>query len=356
MKACIFVGLLVAFVSGCTQPDQRDGSDAPVTIPKVRVQEIHKQPWTESVTTYGVIESAEEIELTSRVAAEVKAVHFAEGVAVKEGDLLLEYDSEAQQLRVEKAEVAVEEARLRLEDARKQLDRSRALFADGSIAQQELDNAELLVDTSATQYEDSLAAQSLARKDLKDTKITSPVDGMVQTRNAHPGEMVVPGSLLGRIEANETVRVVTFVGERVINFLRVDMPARVTSQGVRGRVYDGRIESIQPKADPETGNFNVRIALPNNDGMLKPGMTASVTLEGIVYEDVMLVPDTAVVSRNRKRVLYRVVDNVAEEVEPVLAVFYGDRVPVVHGLSQGDRLIVSGLEHVIDGSLIDVID
>jgi hypothetical protein len=83
-------------------------------------------------------------------------------------------------------------------------------------------------------------------------------------------------------------------------------------------------------------------------------MTAVVTLKGLELKDTLLIPDTAVVDRNRKRVVYLAKQDHAEEVTPVLAATTSDLLPVIHGLSAGDRLIVEGLKNVVDGTTIEV--
>jgi membrane fusion protein (multidrug efflux system) len=162
----------------------------------------------------------------------------------------------------------------------------------------------------------------------------------------------MPGQQLALIQTVDTVRVTTFVSEKDINALRVGGEARVTTPGVRGKEYAARIESLGAKADSATGNFTVRLALRNEDGLLRDGMTARVHLQGLQYPDALLVPDTAVVDRNRRRVVYKVVNGKAVEVAPVLAATVGDLIPVLDGLQAGDRIIVEGLEGVVDGSLL----
>ena len=103
-----------------------------------------------------------------------------------------------------------------------------------------------------------------------------------------------------------------------------------------------------------TGNFPVRLAVSNKEGLLRPGMAARVELRGIQHAGALLLPASALVDRKRRRVAYRVVDGMAEEVEPVVAATTGDRLPVLRGLRQGDRVIVSGLEWVTDGAEVQI--
>jgi membrane fusion protein (multidrug efflux system) len=115
------------------------------------------------------------------------------------------------------------------------------------------------------------------------------------------------------------------------------------------------IESVGIKADPGTGNFTVKLTIQNKDGLLRDGMTATAELQGIEYPEALLVPESAVVDRNRHRVVYKVVDNRAVEVQPVFRASMREHIPVLDGLESGDILIVSGMENVIDGAEIEIL-
>ena len=169
-----------------------------------------------------------------------------------------------------------------------------------------------------------------------------------------PGETVLAGDALARVQAAGSVRVVTFVTEKDINALRVGSPALVTTPGVRGREYSARVDQVGFKADARTGNFPVKLALPNEDGLLRDGMTARVVLQGLAYEDALLVPRAALVDRDRRRVIFKAVGGRAVEVEPILAADIGDDLPVLDGLVAGDVVIVEGLDTVSDGARISV--
>jgi membrane fusion protein (multidrug efflux system) len=113
---------------------------------------------------------------------------------------------------------------------------------------------------ATARYEDALAAQRLAERELTESRVLSPVSGIVDRRLVETGETVMPGQLLGSVQVVDRVRVRVHVGEREVNDLRVGAVAEVRSAGVPGRVYQARIEAVGIKADPQTGNFPVKVA------------------------------------------------------------------------------------------------
>ncbi len=84
-------------------------------------------------------------------------------------------------------------------------------------------------------------------------------------------------------------------------------------------------------------------------------MTTRVKLQGKQYQDAIWIPDNAFVDRNRRRVVYKVVDGMATEVEPVIAFFNEERIHVLSGLQAGDQLIINGLSNIKNGSKVKVI-
>jgi len=331
---------------------------APAFAP-VQVLELRPRDWQQTIEVYGVIEAVEEVVVGVEFAGTVTAVHFREGQRVKRGDVLLELDDRKRRLRLQRARSQVDSAAAALQEARSTLKRRRGLVAKAAVSRELLENSEVAVRRAAAAHDDALAALALAQREVDDSKVLSPVEGVIGRRGVEAGEVVLPGARLATIQVVDQVRILTFVSERDVNHLRVGSRARVSSPGVRGRGFEADVVSVGVKADPRTGNFRVKLSLGNADGLLRPGMTARVTLNGLLERDRLLIPDTAVVDRNRRKVVY-VLDrrdgrNVAREVHPLLRATAGDQLPVIDGLVAGDRLIVSGLEALVDGSPVELV-
>jgi membrane fusion protein (multidrug efflux system) len=352
----LVLGLLIFGLAGCgNRPPARE-EEPEARIAEVEVSILEQQPWVETINSFGAIEAAEEIVVTTDFSERVKRVRFAEGDRVKAGQLLIELDSRKAKLRVTQSRTALEETKATLANARKTLKRREVLFARGNISQSKLEEAQLAAKTGKAHHDDALAAVQLAERELADRKIISPVGGLVEKRSVNPGETVMSGAPLAVIQAVDAMQVVTYVTEKDINHLRLGSEAKVTTPGVQGRTYTGRIESLGAKANPSTGNFSVKLTILNAEGLLRPGMTARVWLQGTQYQDAILLPDSALVDRNRHRVAYKVVAGKAVEVEPLIALSTVDRVHILSGLQAGDQLIVEGLANVVDGTPVKVIE
>jgi RND family efflux transporter MFP subunit len=352
---------LVALAAATALPGCPEGTPEQPAAPEPRIPQVHTlilepQTWRQTLEAYGAVEPAEDVAITVDFSAPVTAVHFEEGQRVEQGQLLVELDSRKRDLRLAQAATAVEETRAGLEEARRDLERRRGLADSGAISREVLDRAEIALRRATARYEDALAAHRLAERELTESRVVSPVSGIVDRRSVEPGETVMPGQLLGSIQAVDRVRVHVYVGEREVNDLRVGAGAEVRSAGAPGRIFRAKIEAVGIKADPRTGNFPVKLTLPNENGQLRPGMTARVRLQGLTHSGTLLIPDNALVDRRRRRVVYVVRDGTAVEVEPLLRASVAEYIPVLEGLKAGDRLVVAGMEQLADGSPVDVIE
>ncbi len=343
--AVLALSLLIA----CGGTDE-ERVDEGTRIAQVRTVVLEPETWTESIRTYGTFEAAEEVSLSVDFSATARRVHFRDGDRIAAGELLVELDRKERELVVTRAQKNVEDLKAQLDRARGELRRSEDLYVRDAISREELDRIRAEKQSLSARYGEALAGERFAQRELEETTLISPVSGRVARRLVEPGETVLPGQVLGVVQAVDTLRVVSFVSEKNINALRVGSPARVTTPGVRGQVFPARIESLGAEADPRTGNFTVKLTVENDGGLLRAGMTARVELEGLEYENALLIPAAATVDRNRRRVVFTVVDGKAVEVEPVLAATLGERIPVLDGLEAGAVLIVDGMADLVDGS------
>jgi membrane fusion protein (multidrug efflux system) len=348
--------LVSTLLTSCSEeaPEQPIASEP--RTPKVKILNLEPHTWQQTLEAYGVVESAEDVAITVDFSAQVSAVYFEEGQRVEQGRLLIELDSRKRDLRLAQAKTAVEETRAGLEEARHDLQRRRGLAESGAVSREVLDRSEIALRRATARYEDAMAAHRLAERELTESRILSPVSGIVDRKAVEQGETVMPGQFLGSVQTVDRVRVRVYVSEREVNDLRVGARAEVRSASVPGSIFQAKVEAVGIKADPKTGNFAVKLTLANEDGLLRPGMTTRVRLQGLTHSEALLIPDDALVDRRRRRVVYVVRDGQAVEVEPLLRASVAEHIPVIEGLKPGDQLVVAGMEQLVDGSPVDVIE
>jgi membrane fusion protein, multidrug efflux system len=342
-------------LGACSEAPEPISDDAkPQHRVEVTVEELRPLNWQTTVSTFGVVEALEEVNVAAELFGTVSAVHVNEGDRVKLGQLLLELDPQKRQLAVQQMNQQVQHAEAALKEARQKLQRRRNLAAQETISKEVLDTAQLAVELATAAYQQVLASAELAKRELADTRIFSPTDGLVDIRAVEVGEPVQVGASLITLQAVQGMRVQTWVSEADIAHIRAGDPARVTVSGIAGREYAANTEWVGVNADPATGNFPVKLILSGETDALRPGMTASVELQGISVPDALLLPETALVDRNRRRVVFVVEDGVAQLREPLLAAGFSNRLQILDGLAAGDKVVVAGHADLLDGDAVVV--
>jgi RND family efflux transporter MFP subunit len=350
---------LTLVLGACSEepaPAAEESTVAPVV--NVTVQKLKTQVWQGSIRTFGVVEAQEEVNVAAELSGTVETVHVNEGDRVKIGQLLLELDSQKQGLALQQAGQQVNGARAALDEARLKLQRRRNLSEQETISKEVLDNALLAVDAATATYQQALVSQQLAERELADTRIFSPTAGLVDIQAVEVGEAVMVGASLITLQAMQGLRVHTWVSEADIRHIRAGGKARVIASGLAGREFRGSIEWVGVSADPDTGNFPVKLILTDETDTLRPGMTATAVLEGINIPDVLLLPESALVDRDRRRVVFIVeqdgLQNIARLREPLLAAGFGHRLHILDGVAPGDLVVTSGQRQLLEGTTVNI--
>lgn len=356
----IVMGLFAALsMTACRKPAPVRQADAEPDVAKVQVHEIRPRTWRQTIRTFGRIEAAEKVTISAEISGKVNEVLFEEGDQIQGGQKLVSFDLSESRMQLKQAEGNLSGVTARLNEARTMLARREDLYKQRAIAKEQLEAARTNVAALEATFAQLSVGRNLARHNIKRAQLHSPVSGTVVSRNVDTGEVALPGQTLAVIHVTDTMRVTTWVTQEEINTVRTGIECEVTTTGVRGRTWKAHVESVGNESDPVTGNFPVRLTVNNADGLLKAGMSAMVTLTGLETNDAIVIPESAIVDRNRKRVVYRVEEDKAREVEPVLAAgsagATGSIRQVLHGLNVGDRLIVGGIDNVSDGSPVEVI-
>lgn len=291
---------------------------------------------------------------------------------------------------VAQARAGVDELKAGLALREWKLEATKKLFEDDTISEDELRDARLAVRASELLLDAAKAALALveagpreeqveqARAQLKQLEaevslleeekrrytIVAPFTGWIVAEHAEKGQWLSPGSPVAEIVALDEVDVVVDVVEDFVGRLREGMPARVTIEAIRGKVFTGKIHRIVPSADLRGRTFPVKIRLPNpREGdviALKAGMFASATLAVDEARPALLVPKDAIVLGGIAPILVWVVDaetSTAQLVPVQLGVAVDDKVQVIGPLQPGMQVVTVGNERIMfPGQPLQVIE
>jgi HlyD family secretion protein len=179
---------------------------------------------------------------------------------------------------------------------------------------------------------------------LNQAKIIAPFDGTVTNTNPIVGDKVSSGDVAFRVDNLSRLLVDLAISEVDINSVQLDQPVTVTFDSVQGKTYSGKVVKISGAGDVTSSgvNFTVTVALTEFDDLVRPGMTAAVTITVREVKDALLIPNRAVRQADNKRVVYVLKDGLAVPVEVRIGAMSDTVSEVVGGdLKEGDLIITN---------------
>lgn len=312
------------------------GGGMPVPVITTRIE---PQTFVDRFTAIGTARANESITVTSRTASVVTRIKFEEGEQVSAGDVLVELDT-----RQEQANLSLAEAQLA--QAESQYRRSEKLAETNIVSAADLDQLQANLKVARAQVR---GAQ--ARLDM--LYIRAPFDGTVGLRQVSLGDLVGPETPITTLDDTSTIKLEFSVPETFLGELQPGNSVNAQSPVYPGREFTGRIASIDTRVDPVSRSVTIIATIPNEDNALKPGMFLTVGVERR-RDNVLLVPEEALVPRQGRQYVFVVEDGKAWEREVDL----GGRAPglaeVQGGISPGSVVITEGTQRVRDGSAVQV--
>lgn len=337
---------------------------APVSVAAVVQREV--ATWDEFS---GRLEAVERVDIRSRVAGAVQAVHFREGMLVKKGDLLISIDPAPYVAEVERAEAQVVAAQARLTNGRSEHDRARRLWDERAIAQREFDervNALREADANLRAAEAYLQSTQL---NLDYTQVRAPVAGRVGRLEITVGNLVAAGPgapVLTTLVSVSPIYASFDADEQVVTrALRQlpggagaraqlhQIPVEMSIATAPDTVFKGRLQLVDNQVNARSGTVRVRAVFDNTDGALIPGQFARVRMGQAKSAPALLVNERAVsTDQSKKFVMVVNADNKAEYREITLGAAVDGLRIVTAGLEPGERIIVNGLQRVRPGAQV----
>jgi RND family efflux transporter MFP subunit len=283
----------------------------------------------------------------SEVSGKIIRINRDIGDAVDTKDIIAVIDDNVPRSNYEHAKAQVLSAETNLKIARLNLQSDEELFNNGDISDLEYQNSLLAVKTAEANYQSATASLSRLEKTYNDTRIISPIKGLISRKYVDTGTMVTNNMPVYRVVDLSTLKLRAGVPQEIISRVKRNNQADITISGLNNRRFTGFVHSISPQADEQTGAFMVEIHIKNTpDHQIKAGMTAKVDL--MVREDTnrLVIPDYAVVMKNGNNYLYRLNNGRAYLTQLIAGETIGGHIVVLEGVADGDTIAVVGMKNL----------
>lgn len=360
---------------GAEEPKGKPAGPAPR---EVKVTPAVERTVARTVSATGTLAADDQVVLGTKVAGRLAEITVDLGTRVKRGQIVGKLDQSDFKLRVEQAEAALQQARVRLglsptgsdervdpehtaivrqaramlDDARLTRDRSVRLAQQELIARAQLDSAEAALQVSEGRYQDAIeevrnrqaviaqrrSELDMARQQLADTVIVSPLDGGVSLKQASVGEYLSAGAPIATLVRVHPLRLRVPVPEREGAGVRTGHAVTLTVEG-DATLYRGRVVRLSPIVQEQNRTLLVEAEVPNERGFLRPGSFARVEIMTEVSQPVVTVPATAIIVFAGVEKVLVVRQGKTAEVRVTTGRRLGPDVEIVEGLKRGDPVV-----------------
>ncbi len=349
----VFVNLLLVGLVGCSEEEVV----VEELLPSVSVVPIVAMDLQEDVRASGELKARLHTVIAAEVAGRVTGLAVDEGGSAKEGAVVIELDPARRKLDLAAARAQLAQAQANARNETSQAKRIRKLRSESVASIQQLEEAETMLLLAESSVRKEEAAVGVARRAVSDANVSAPFSGVVARRYVQLGEFVQVGTPLFELVSLDLMDAEFSLTELDTERVRLGQPVTISVGAFRDRSFEGKVSFVAPTVDPGTRTLRIKADVDNAEGLLRPGLFARVSLGVDRRENVLMVPEEAILQRAGGASIYRIVDgDKVERVQVVTGVQSGDQVEVRGDIKAGDRVVRRGHGGLADGMIVAVRD
>ncbi|NCB68120.1 MAG: efflux RND transporter periplasmic adaptor subunit [Bacteroidia bacterium] len=339
MKKNKFTGLILLIlaiaVTSCGKKEAEKGQAAESQLPKVKIATVNERDVEQVQTFTATVEPEVKNNIAPASPGRIRNIFVEVGATVSKGQRLAQMDA-----------VNLSNSETQIENLRRMYKRVAELFSVGGASQQELDNAKLQLDVAETNM-----------KNLSEnTYLHSPINGVVTARNYDVGDMFTGQLPLLTVMQINPVKLKINISESFYSKIKVGMQVDVKVDVFENETFPAKVSLIYPVIDERTRTFTVELKLSNPGSKVRPGMFARVNMN-FGTEKHVVVPDRSIVKQtgSGSRYVFVYSDGKVKYTEVKLGRRIDNEYELFSGVSNGQQIVVSGLNKLQDGMEVEVV-
>jgi membrane fusion protein (multidrug efflux system) len=320
---------------------QAEGAPSPaaanMAVP-VETAPVQVGPIQRRLTAVGSLRSNESVILRPEVAGRIADIRFNEGEEVTKGQALVVLDNSIYQAELEEAQASIELSQANY-------DRAIDLLKRGAGTTKARDEA-------VAQLRQDQAALELAKARLDKTVIKAPFDAVAGLRKVSVGDFVDVGQDMVNLEQIDPLKVDFRVAEVYVGAVKPRQQLQLGVDAFADEKFTGEVYAIDPLIDESGRSILLRAHLPNQDGRLRPGLFARITLILNERNDAIQVPEQALVPQGQDQFVFKVVDGKVALTKVEVGIRRDGMAEIVSGLGPDDQVVTAGQLKIRDGAAI----
>lgn len=329
-KATLLIALGLALLSAC---NSQQTAVVESETPMVKIVEANEEMVNQIAEYTGNIEPFVKNNISSSTAQRVEKIFVEVGTQVKKGQLLVQMEN-----------INYANARIQLENLKTDLARTEALYKAGGISQQQYEQLKTQV---------KVAEENISNLD-RNTKLLSPINGVVTARNFDNGDLTMGQPILVVMQL-QPVKIMIAVSEEFYPVVKTGTPVEITLDVYEGKKYSGKVSLVYPTIDPMTRTFQVQVSIANQSMEIRPGMFARAKVE-LGSKKRVVVPDKAVIKQQgtNDKYVFVLEGEIVKYVKVEVGRRVGAKYEILSGLEAGQRVVVAGASNLIDNAKVKV--
>ncbi|WOE31510.1 MULTISPECIES: efflux RND transporter periplasmic adaptor subunit [unclassified Acinetobacter] len=330
----------------------------------VRITPVQRNDLDIEIKAIGTVVPAHIVNVQSQVSGVLQRLYFKEGQWVKKGQLLAQIDPAAFEVALAQAEGLRQQNLAQLHHAQTELLRYQLLFKQDSIAKQQVEQQQALVNQLKGQMQSHRAQVHAAKLQLSYTKIYSPIDGRVGFKQKDTGNLLQANESTGLVTITQVhpIYVQFAVAEHHLMGLRESLTsnhqlqASAWDKAEQKQLAIGHIQALDNQIDLSTGTVKLKAVFDNRDDRLFPNQFVNIRLSSQIIKNAVNIPSDAVQHGAKGSYVYIINKNNRAELKTVkLGLSSKGQVEVLDGLNGTEKVVLEGIDRLSEGKEVNII-
>ena len=360
----IYFALIALFLYSCSSKPQATVAPPPPALPVAAVVSGNETTYQEYPAS---IEGSVNVEVRPQVSGALDKVFVDEGAFVNAGQPIFKINDQPYRAALNNALASQHATEAALANAQLEIDKLTPLVANKVVSDYQLKTAKAAYDVAKANIEQAKANVSTAQINLGYTLIKAPVSGYIGRLIKKQGSLVAPADVdaLTLLSDVHNVHVYFSLGEKDFVNFKEQYPGETLKDKLKQLPEvvllladntqfgsSGKIDMIDGQFDKNTGAITLRASFPNAQGLLRSGNTGKIRLS-LQHKNALMVPESATIEMQDKVFVFALADSNKVRKQPITIIGKsGTNYLVKDGLKAGDEVVLSGIDHLQEGTVI----